>query len=114
MLAVVGFISTIKIKKYVFINLLAIWIFTNLLLYYFFEFTILSFYQRIFYLGLVIMSILSALGLIYLFNLINKFVILKKKSNKLVFLLFGLLLILVFWYPAINYYNYDQDVAKVE
>jgi len=110
--AFLGFVVNIKNKKMYLINILAVWVIINLLLFKYFSFTIFSFYQRIFYIGLICLVILSSLGVTYILKRI-KILLFQKKSyitQSIYFSLVGIILFAVLYGPITSYYKIDTTV----
>jgi len=115
-LAFIGFIVNIKNKKLYLINFLSVWVIINLLLYKFFSFTIFSFYQRIFYLGLICLAVLSAVGLTYILKKI-KTLLYQKKSNIIQVIYYSLVtlaLIVILYQPITSYHKLDITMQPVK
>lgn len=107
--AIYGLLVYFKDKKNYLVNFLALWVMINLLLFKFFGFTVLSFYQRILYLGFITLSILASIGLVAFFKKIKRYwadgQLFLKKTTFLILIL--IVLTVVFYQPIKNYYNID-------
>ena len=93
------------------------WILINLLLYRLFSFTLLLYYQRVVYLGMLISCVLAAMGFYYMLKSIGKFI--EPKRNVAKSLVFVLIMIIMLTLslagPVRTYYNVADnfDLVKI-